>query len=275
MAQTPKAKDKDKDPAPSFSGLIGSSIQPAKFTVDGLELTLGDMVAVAHAESGLSADDWNKLTQDDRETRIAGALASIEEEAAAEKRKREATAGLMAARRAEQQPATPLPTAVPMAQVYDTTARAEQVRTHEIVVGRHPNGEPMFKSYGLRSDKPTLMPVDHAMKFLVDKAFRVVGEDGNIITPIEKPEGERANIRLAPDEVIVKLSDLSSSALLKRAKMLPGSEKIGANSRDEEIIDFILESQPRNAVGRSRGSEGIEEDEAAANLVDVRVPVTA
>ncbi len=267
MARHPK----DKEP----QVLIGSSTQPAKFTVDGLELSLGDVVSVAHAESGLSIEEWNNLTQDERETRIAGALASIEKEAAAEKRKRDAAAGLMAARRAEQQPAAPLPTAAPMAQVFDTTARAGQKRNHEIVVGRHPNGEPVIRNYALSSDTPTMMPMDDAMKFLVDKAFRVLDAGGNLIMPVTKPEGDRANIRLDPDEVIVKLSDLSSAALFKRAKMLPGSEKVGANSRDEEIIAFILDSQPRNAVGKSRGSEGIEEDEAAANLVDVRVPVTA
>lgn len=272
--KTAPAKTDSKPAAPLVEGLIGSNVQPAQFKVDDLTLTLGDVVTVAHAESGLTVEDWNALEQEDRETRIAGALKSIENEAAAEKRRRDATAGLLAAKRPAAAPVAALPAAEAMAMVYDTTARAGTTRSHEIVIGRHPDGAPHIRAYALASDKPTPMPIDHAMKFLVDKAFRVLDANGNVITPIVKPEGERANIRLDPDEVIARLAELSSAALLKRAKMLPGSEAVGSNSADEDIIAFILAAQPRNAVGVARGSEGIVEDDAAANLVDVRVPAT-
>lgn len=50
--------------------LFGSSKQPATWNVDGKIVQLGDIVAQAHQESGLSVDEWNKLPQDELEAKI-------------------------------------------------------------------------------------------------------------------------------------------------------------------------------------------------------------
>lgn len=54
--------------------LLGSSVHPATFEINGKTHSLGDVVALAHAGSGLSADDWNALDDEARAERIDDAL---------------------------------------------------------------------------------------------------------------------------------------------------------------------------------------------------------
>lgn len=276
-----KAKD-DKaaaDKAPRADGLIGSNTLPTTLTLDGVELSAGDIVQLAFSASALGADEWNALTQAEREDRISKARADLEQEAAAEieaRAKREASRAVLAAKRAETAPA-----ALPAAEqeqglVWDTTARVGEPRTHQVVIGKHPDGEPIVRAYKLASDVPCSMPLDHAMKFLVDKAFRVTAADGTLIRPVEKLGDQFANIRLEPDQVIVRLEDLSIAALLKQAKLLPDSQRFGTNSAPDDLIAFIVAHRKKaNAVGISRGSEGIQEDPEAGQILDLKVPVTA
>lgn len=56
--------------------LLGSNVQPASFSftdADGtvVDMTLGQIVAQAQFESGMSADDWNAQTDAEREAKIA------------------------------------------------------------------------------------------------------------------------------------------------------------------------------------------------------------
>lgn len=263
--------------APRHEGLIGSNVLPTTVTIDGVELSAGDVVKLAFQTAGMGADEWNALGQDDREKRIESALADLHAEAEAEARarkQREASRSVLAARR--QTDVSNLPSAdQPMATVWDTTARNGEKRTHEIVVGRHPDGSPQVARYALASDTPTVMPLDHAMKFLVDRAFRVVGPDQQIIRPVEKVEGQLANIPLEPDQVIARLDELEVTALLKRAKMLPDSHVLGGNSDKADIVAFIVASRPKPVYGTSRGSEGVQEDPTAGEIVDVRMPNAA
>lgn len=71
----PPMKPTDTKPEES---LFGSTVQPSTWTLkDGSTLQLGDVVAEAHKRSGLSIEDWNKLTQDDREGRIATVVSEM------------------------------------------------------------------------------------------------------------------------------------------------------------------------------------------------------
>lgn len=66
----PKAPaSKDVPPA-----LFGSSVHPTSFEINGNTLSLGDVVRSAHAASGLSIEDWNALSEDDRHNRIDAEL---------------------------------------------------------------------------------------------------------------------------------------------------------------------------------------------------------
>jgi hypothetical protein len=52
------------------AALYGSNIHPAVFTIGSQSIQLGAFVAKAHADSGLSVDDWNGLPEADRDARI-------------------------------------------------------------------------------------------------------------------------------------------------------------------------------------------------------------
>lgn len=54
--------------------LLGSSVHPATFEINGKTYALGDVVAGAHKESGLSVDEWNALGDENRHSRIDAQL---------------------------------------------------------------------------------------------------------------------------------------------------------------------------------------------------------
>lgn len=73
-------KGGQKDP-PKKSGeamLLGSSVQPSTFTIQGGEVVpLGDVVAEAYRRSELSVEEWNSLEDADIESRIAEVVAEL------------------------------------------------------------------------------------------------------------------------------------------------------------------------------------------------------
>ena len=72
---TPPAEPVTQEPAV----LIGSNKQPAEFKLkDGTTLSLGDVVAKAHELSGLSVEDWNKLGDEELESRIEAVVNGLD-----------------------------------------------------------------------------------------------------------------------------------------------------------------------------------------------------
>lgn len=66
------------------TALLGSDILPALILlIAGVEVQLGEVVARAHSDSGLSAEEWNELPNDDREERLAQAVEAMRAEAQA------------------------------------------------------------------------------------------------------------------------------------------------------------------------------------------------
>lgn len=53
-------------PADIAIALMGSSQHPATFDFDGKTMHLAEVVALAHLDSGLSAEEWNELSDDAR-----------------------------------------------------------------------------------------------------------------------------------------------------------------------------------------------------------------
>lgn len=236
----------------------GSKIQPAEVEIGGHPVPIDAIVNMAFKESGLVVGAWNSQRVDIREEKIAAAIQTLRDDAAAELTAKPAV------------PATARPVlasvkAEAVGLVSDNNANAGTTRTHEIIVGRQPNGLPIIKSYPLASDKPTSMPLEHAMKFLIP-GFTVTDDTGKVLTPIPTRDGGGAQIQLGDNEVIAHYSELSHSALFKRAKRLPDGDRITANASDEELIEFIKDFTPRNEVGISRGSEGVHFDQAAADI---------
>lgn len=62
-------------------GLFGSSSHPASFEIGGKTYRLEDIVASAHAASGLSPEEWNELSEDARADLIDEELDKLAEAA--------------------------------------------------------------------------------------------------------------------------------------------------------------------------------------------------
>lgn len=65
-------------PAASVEVLLGSSEHPATFTIHDKDYALGDIVAMAHKDSGLSTEEWNELEESTRADMIDEALDKLE-----------------------------------------------------------------------------------------------------------------------------------------------------------------------------------------------------
>lgn len=71
--------------APPAPSLLGSNLLPVSIElVDGVTVSLGDVVRHAHAASGLSIEAWNDLDDTLREAKLADAVEQLRSEAIAE-----------------------------------------------------------------------------------------------------------------------------------------------------------------------------------------------
>jgi hypothetical protein len=70
-------------PAPA-PVLCGSSTLPALISIGGKDVQLGTVVAAAHAASGLTAADWNALSEGDRDERLKAQVEAMQQQADAD-----------------------------------------------------------------------------------------------------------------------------------------------------------------------------------------------
>lgn len=76
-----KAKVRDKeldtqaDKADGPVALVGSNQFENSYEIDGDDVPLGDLVGAAYEKSGLTVEQWNELSDEDRDARIAEELA--------------------------------------------------------------------------------------------------------------------------------------------------------------------------------------------------------
>lgn len=120
--------------------------------------------------------------------------------------------------------------------VTDTTCTPEYPkRTHVIMV----NGMRETKTF--EYGKTLEMPAAHAMKFLPTREFIVTDHTGKRYEPVANPVDRHVNITaLSPGQVVASLDELTTKALLVRARTLNGGEKFGANSNRDEMAAFII-----------------------------------
>lgn len=71
------AQQNKASPASVLEGLMGSSVQPAMFVIDGKEFTLGDIVRQAHQDSQMGVAEWNDQVPEAREALIAAAIVKL------------------------------------------------------------------------------------------------------------------------------------------------------------------------------------------------------
>jgi len=148
------------------------------------------------------------------------------------------------------------PKAPVMYVVFDTLARVGVPRNHDIIVRTYPDGrEPDIKSYALSSEKGTEMPMDHALKFLVDPAFRVERPDGQVIQPPPKQSTTVGAQELALDQTIAEYGELTRVALYKRCKMAAGGEDITDASTVQDMIAFLIAGRRKAMETHSTDAE--------------------
>lgn len=152
--------------------------------------------------------------------------------------------------------------------VFDLNQRGDLPRRHDVIVRMYKDGtEPETVTYPLfsSSDKGVVMPMEHALKFLCDPAFKVVGPTGNRIMPIEKIDLSKPLKALAADEVVVKYQYLSREYLFKLVKMLPGSEEVKQNATSDELAAHMVKWR-QSLVGMTDGEKHLAEMMAQGEL---------
>ena len=139
-------------------------------------------------------------------------------------------------------------------QVFDQNQRGDKAREHQVIVKVYETGEAETKTYPLWSEKPTLMPVNHAMQLLVDPAFKVLNPAGKRIQPVKKLDLSKPITVLADDEIVAKYEELSNDSLYRNVKLLPGTELISETDR-EAMVAFL--------IGWRKSKKGVTEGQQA------------
>lgn len=152
--------------------------------------------------------------------------------------------------------------------VYDLNQRGDVGRTHHIIVKTYPDEpgrEPDLMSYTLysNSDKPCPMPMEHAMKFLVDDAFKVIMPNGRRAPTTKKFDPSEPIKVLGIDEIVVKYEELSRDALMRRARLLPNSDQIAQNATVEELAAALVRHR-KSMVAATNGDMELAARMAAA-----------
>lgn len=140
--------------------------------------------------------------------------------------------------------------------VFDLTAtEAGGPRTHEIVVDKR------RVSYKFSVNAPIEMPESHARKFLPIESFAVCDMDEARIFPtVPLNKGVVDKIALADNECVARLEELTIDALVARANVLPGGERISKNYGKDEVITFLLAAR-KNVVASMRPPKPTDDDE--------------
>ena len=132
--------------------------------------------------------------------------------------------------------------------VMDTTANPHfPKRSHEIITGM--DGDiAITKSYEFTPHQRVEMPFEHAVKFLPHDAFIVTkdeeGKERFDPTPSKPSEG--ATIKIAPNQVIANLSELTVDALVIRSNQVAGGEKLRKQDGKDTLIAFLTEQAEAN-----------------------------
>lgn len=159
-----------------------------------------------------------------------------------------------------------------MFKVFDATQRGDKGRKHDVIVKFYPKDketghqpEPETVTYELFSDKPCEMEMGHAMKFLVDPAFRVLDPGGTRVMTVGKTDISKPVTALKDDEIVVTYGELSRDALFRRVKVLPGSEEIRESAKHQDLVDFMV-AWRQSLKGMTEGDRVLAEKMTAGGL---------
>jgi hypothetical protein len=146
--------------------------------------------------------------------------------------------------------------------VLDTTA-VSGPRRHTIIV----DGAEVTHEF--QPGKPLAMPYAHAMKFLGIPAFQVADDQGSRVTPPADPKKSETTegVHLADDEVVARLDELTMEALLLRANMAPGGEKLKKND-GRATVQAFLAGHIKRTKDTARRASARPEDSLGDGSVD-------
>lgn len=150
--------------------------------------------------------------------------------------------------------------------VVDTLA-VNGPRRHGVIVRTDVvSGQPtLIKYYDLNADTKTVMPIDHAMRFLRDSAFVVTDDYGKVLKPVASRE-QSTHLSIPDGFVLAEYGELSRDALCVRCKLLPGSESIHPKRTSAaDMIDFLIANSPKTPVTK-KGDEFLDDAAVAAML---------
>ena len=160
--------------------------------------------------------------------------------------------------------------------VYDMNQRGKEPRKHEVIIklekatdGTVTGAETV--SYDLYSDKACEMPMEHALKFLCDAAFKVVNTDGNRVPPVRKFDISKPITHLADDEIVCNIAELSRDSLMRRVKVLPGSEEVRGDAKQPELVAFLV-SWNKAKKGLTDGERAVADMIAKGDLLADALP---
>ena len=160
--------------------------------------------------------------------------------------------------------------------VFDLNQRGDQPRKHDVIVklekatdGTITGAETV--QYELYSNKGCKMPMEHALKFLCDAAFKVVNNEGNRVMPVPKFDASKPITVLADDEIVCKIVELSRDALMRRVKVLPGSEEVRGDAKASELAAFLV-SWNKAKKGLTDGERAVADMIARGDLLADALP---
>lgn len=114
------------------------------------------------------------------------------------------------------------------------------------------------KRYMLEAEKPVEMPPEHAMVFLIDRAFEVRSSDGELIDPMPTINivPGTGGIILEAGQCVALLSELTDGALRARCARRPGGQVYAAAGDRGEMIDFLRAQTVRTEGGDASLADG-------------------
>ena len=148
--------------------------------------------------------------------------------------------------------------------VYDSNAKPGEIRSHTIIIRLIEGREPETKTYKIGSDDPTMMPPDHARKYMHDTAFIVLNQEGVRQEVQVKQPGAEGIRHLEENQIVATYDELNKKALYDRLKLLPNTDAIKFGQINQpEMIAFLKNARrAKEAAERAAGSDGMLVDQA-------------
>lgn len=148
--------------------------------------------------------------------------------------------------------------------VYDMNQKGDAPRVHA-------SGG---RDYSLWSQKPTHMPMQHAVIFLRDPAFHVESDEG--VPQVSLPDSENLDAAkrrpvLEPGETVAKYEELTMPALRARVAVRPGGQDFDSTTKRTDLIEFLIGTPAFKELReheKPRGTGSVEMDPGSEEMGD-------